>query len=187
MDSSPRSQLALQEMPEDQLLAELTHAALLALDRGEVCFVHYRGQHSRDRRIMKIREALTSESLSHQAIGLEFFRQAHEAWAVEQGYTTRDNDAQSQYWQIWREWNLLILSPVSELSSQRKHPEFDSAFHRLPYEQQEWVDLARGPRQPYTEAHMQALLEALKSLDDLLAHRSADDSEEELLELVGAG
>ncbi len=185
MDSSSRSQPAIQEMPEDQLLAELTRAALLALDRGEVCFIHYRGQHSTDRRIKKIRESLASKNISHQKIGLEFFRQAHEAWAVEQGYTTRDNDAQSQYWQIWREWNLLVLSPNSELHSMQEHDEFLTAFERLPHEQQEWLDLT-CPRQPTTDDHMSALIRALADLDALLYHRALDDAEEELLELVGA-
>jgi len=171
-------------MPQDHLIAELSAAALAALHRDEVSFQHYRRIHSHDAMKRKVREGLESESLAERGIGLEFFRQAHEAWAVQQGLVVRSNENLEAYWQAWREWYLLVLSENSELRSMRENPEFHSAFERLPHEQQEWLNPTK-PRQPTTDEHIVALLKALSDLDALLHHRSADEVEDDLFELVG--
>ena len=193
MESSPRLP-QVRRLTQADLIEELAVVALLALDRGEVCLDHYRMPHSATRIKNKIREGLCSDRPAQKVIGLEFFRQAHESWAVAEGLVTRDKLA--DYWEVWCEWNLLILSPTSDLGVMRQHPEYASAFERLPHEQKEWLDLDRGPRRPLNQGHMAAIEKALSDLDDVLFHRLAliEDAEgigpidenDDTRELVGA-
>ncbi|MCC7543677.1 hypothetical protein IT415_03150 [bacterium] len=183
MESSPRLP-QVRQLTQADLIDELAVVALLALDRDELNFDHYRRIHSNDLMKNKIREALLSDRTPQKVIGLEFFRQAHEAWVVAEGLVMREELA--DYWEVWCEWALLILGPTSEFSTTRQHPEYASAFERLPHEQQEWLDLDRGQgsRRPLNQVHMAAILKALRDLDDVLFHRSELSEDAECIDQI---
>ncbi|MEI7818644.1 MAG: hypothetical protein WCI47_00845 [bacterium] len=163
---------------EDQL-REIATAALGLIARDEFYFPHLRrGQSfSRDRNIKSITTSLSSVESGTVRIGLEFFRQAHESWAVTQQFIT-PND-QIEFWDVWCEWALLVAGPNSQLASLRDEPHYEDSFVRLPDEMRHWLE-ALTPRQPFNYEQLDLVVTALNRLERLISEADDAAAESEL-------
>mgnify|MGYP000943591101 CR=1 FL=1 len=150
------------------LIEDLTAAALAALEVGEVDFGPRK--HTAARNLQKVRTGLMASGRGDRVLALEFFRRAHETWALYQQLTKAEG--QADYWEIWCEWSLLINGPHSELRVLALDPLYETVFSRLPHTQQEWLDLDEGPRRPLDHAQLDAALQALSDLERIMSVES---------------